>query len=108
MEERTESSDESFAENKTPKSKPPKKKLKLGVPKDKESRCQFVDDATEAAIGKQFVPKYTATSTKWAVLIDLCCSGEMGETLEIKSMTQLYESNWHYYAEQLATLVRTR
>ena len=63
MGERTESSDE--------KSKPLKKKLKLSVPKDKE--WQFVDDAPEAAFGKQFVPKYTATSTKWAVLIDLCC-----------------------------------
>ena len=73
MGERTESSDESSAENKTPKSKPPKKKLKLSVPKDKESRWQFVDDATEAAFGKQFVPKYTPTSTKWAMLIDLCC-----------------------------------
>ena len=33
--ERTESSDESSAENESPKSKPPKK-LKLSVPKDKE------------------------------------------------------------------------
>jgi len=69
MGECTESSDENSTENK----KPPKKKLNLSVPKDKESRRQFVDDATEAAFGKPFVPKYTATSTKWAVLVNLCC-----------------------------------
>ena len=67
MGEWTELSDESSAENEAPKSKPPKKKLKLSVPKDKESRWQFVDDATEVAFGKQFVPKNTATSTKWAM-----------------------------------------
>ena len=94
MGERTESSDESSAENKTPKSKPPKKKLKLSVPKDKESRWQFVDDATEAAFGKQFVPKYTATSTKWARVDRSLLLEEMGETLEIKSMAHLYESKW--------------
>ena len=55
MGERTKSSDESSAENEAPKSKPPKKKLKLSVPRDNESRWQFVDDATEAAFGKQFV-----------------------------------------------------
>ena len=63
MGERTESSDESFAQNGAPKSKPPKKKLKLSVTKDKENRWQFVDKATEAAFSKQFVPKNTATST---------------------------------------------
>ena len=56
-----------FSENEAPKSKPPKKKLKLSVPKDKESRWQYVDNATEAAFGKQFVPKNSTTSTKWAV-----------------------------------------
>ena len=64
--ERTESSDESFAENEVPKSKSPKK-LKLSVPKDKENRWQFVDDTMEVAFSKQFVPKNTTTSTKWAV-----------------------------------------
>ena len=64
MGEWTKSSDESSTENEVPKSKPPKKKLKLSVPEDKESRWQFVDDATEAAFGKQFVPKNTTTSTK--------------------------------------------
>ena len=67
MGEWTESSDESSAENEAPKSKP-LKKLKLSVPKDKENRWQFVDDTTEAAFNKQFVPKNTATSTRWAVL----------------------------------------
>ena len=67
MGEWTESSDESSAESEAPKSKPPKKKLKLSVPKDKENRWQFVDDAKEAALSKKFVPKNTATSTKWAV-----------------------------------------
>ena len=67
MGEWTELSDESSAENEAPKSKPPKKKLKLSVPKDKESRWQFMNDAMEAAFGKQFVPKNTATSTKWAM-----------------------------------------
>ena len=67
MGEWTELSDESSAENEVPKSKPLKKKLKLSVPKDKDSRWQFVDDATEAALSKEFVPKNTATSTKWAV-----------------------------------------
>ena len=68
MGERTESSDESSTENEAPKSKPPKKKLKLSVPKDNESQWQFVDDTTEVAFGKQFVPKNTATSTKWTML----------------------------------------
>jgi len=57
------------------------------VPKDKESRQQlilFVDDATEAALSKEFVPKNTATSTKGAVSNFVV--EEMGETLEIKSM----------------------
>ena len=67
MGERTESSDESSAENKAPKSKPPKKKLKLSVPKDKESWWQFVDDAMQAALSREFVPKNTTSSTKWAV-----------------------------------------
>ena len=67
MGEQTESSDESSAENEAPKLRLPKKKLKLSVPKDDESQWQFVDDATEAAFGKQFVSKDTATSTKWAV-----------------------------------------
>jgi len=57
----------SSAESEVPKWKPLKKKLKLSVPKDKESRWQFVDDAMEAALSKKFVPKNTATSTKWAV-----------------------------------------
>ena len=68
MEEWTESRDKSSAEREVPKWKPLKKKLKLSVPKDKESRWQFVDDAMEAALSKKFVPKNTATSTKWAVL----------------------------------------
>ena len=63
MGEWTESSDESSTENEAPKPK----KLKLSVPKDKENRWQFVDGKTEAAFSKQFVPKNTATSTKWAV-----------------------------------------
>ena len=79
--ERTESSDKSSAETKVPKSKP-LKKLKLSVPKDKG---QFVDNATEATFSKQFVPKNTATSTKWAVLNFV--TGRDGETLKIKSMT---------------------
>ena len=66
MGEWTESSYESSAENEAPKSKPPKK-LKLSVPKDKENRWQFVDDTMEVAFSKQFVPKNTTTSTKWAV-----------------------------------------
>ena len=68
MGEWTESSDKSSAESEMPKWKPLKKKLKLSVLKDKESRWQFVDDATEVALSKEFVPKYTTTSTKWAVL----------------------------------------
>ena len=67
MEEWTESSDKSSTESEVPKWKPLKKKLKLSVPKDKESRWQFVDDATEAALSKEFVPKNTTTSTKWAM-----------------------------------------
>ena len=59
-------SDERSTENEVPKSKP-LKKLKLSVPKDKENQWQFVEDATEAAFSKQFVPKNTATSTEWAV-----------------------------------------
>ena len=38
------------------------------VPRDKESRWQFVDDATEAALSKELVPKNTATSR-----VELCC-----------------------------------
>ena len=53
-----------FHREEVPKSKP-LKKLKLSVAKDKG---QFVDNATEATFSKQFVPKNTATSTKWAVL----------------------------------------
>ena len=68
MEEWTESSDKSSTESEVPKWKPLKKKLKLSVPKDKESRWQFVDDATEAALSKEFVPKNTATSR-----VELCC-----------------------------------
>ena len=67
MGEWAESSDKSSAESEVPKWKPLKKKLKLSVPKDKESQWQFVDDATEVALSKEFVPKSTATSTKWAV-----------------------------------------
>jgi len=66
MGEWTESSDESSTENEVPTLKP-LKKLKLSVPKDKENRWQLVDDATEAAFSKQFVPRNTTTSTKWAV-----------------------------------------
>lgn len=57
MGERTESSNESSAQNEAPMSKPPKK-LKLSVPKDKENRWQIVDDAMEAAFSKQFVDVY--------------------------------------------------
>jgi len=32
-----------------------------------KNQWQFVDDATEPALSKEFVPKNTATSTKWAV-----------------------------------------
>ena len=67
MGEWTESSDKSSAESEVPKWKPLKKKLKLSVPKDKENRWQFVDDATEAALSKEFLPKNTTTSTKRAV-----------------------------------------
>ena len=67
MEEWTELSNKSSSESEVPKWKPLKKKLKLSVSKDKESQWQFVDDATEAALSKEFVPKNTATSTKWAV-----------------------------------------
>ena len=67
MGERIKSSNECSAENEAPKSKPPKIKLKLSVPKDKENQWQFVDDAMEVAFSKQFVPKYTAISTKLAV-----------------------------------------
>ena len=68
MGERTESSDESSAENEASKLKPPKKKLKLSVPKDKESRWQFVDEATEAAFGKQVVPKTKCLEVRQEVL----------------------------------------
>ena len=68
MEEWTESSDKSSTESEVPKWKPLRKKLKLSVPKDKESQCQFVDNAKQSALGKEFVPQNTATSTKWAVL----------------------------------------
>ena len=68
MGEWTNLSDNSSAENEVPKWKPLQKKLKLSVPKDKESRWQFVDDEMEAALSKEFVPKYTTTSTKRAVL----------------------------------------
>ena len=68
MGEWTESSDKGSAESEVPRWKPLKKKLKLSVPKDKESRWQFVDDIMEAALSKEDVPKNTATTTKWAVL----------------------------------------
>jgi len=80
--ERTESSDESSAENEAPKLKPLKKKLKLSVPKDKENRWQFVDNAMEPAFGKQFVPLQAPNGPCQTLLL-----GEMGKTLEIKSMT---------------------
>ena len=64
MGEWTESSDKSSAESEVPKWKPLKKKLKLSVPKDKESRWQFVDDATEATFGKLKIP---LQAPKWAV-----------------------------------------
>ena len=67
MGEWTKSSDKSSTESEVPKWKPLKKNLKLSVPKDKESRWQFVDDATEAALSKEFVPNNTTTSTKWGV-----------------------------------------
>ena len=67
MGEWTESSDKRSAESEVPKWKQLEKKLKFSVPKDKESRWKFVDDATKAALSKEFVPKNTTTSTKWAV-----------------------------------------
>ena len=57
-----------------------------------------MDDATEAAFGKQFVPKIPLQAPNGPCRTLLL--GEMSETLEIKSMTHLYE--------QLATLVQTR
>ena len=74
MGEWTESSEESSTENEAAAPKAPKK-LRLSLQKrhkqvaekDKENRWQFVDEAEEAALGKKFVPKNTATSTKWAV-----------------------------------------
>ena len=73
-----------FSENEAPKSKPPKKKLKLSVPKDKESRWQYVDDAMEAAFGKLKIPLQAPNGLCRTLLL-----GEMAETLEIKSMTSL-------------------
>jgi len=67
MGEWIESSDKSSTESEVRKWKPLKKKLKLSVPKNKESRWQLVYDATEAALSKEFAPKHTTTSTKWAV-----------------------------------------
>ena len=67
MGEWTKSSDKSSTESEVPKWKPLKKKLKLSVPKDKESWWQFVDNAMQAVLGKEFVPKNTTSSTKWAV-----------------------------------------
>ena len=68
MGEWTESSDESSTESEARKPNPPNKKLKLSLSKEgKENRWQFVDKAKEAALQKNFVPKNTTTSTKWAV-----------------------------------------
>ena len=52
-----------------------------------------MDDATEAAFGKQFVPKKIPLQAPNGLYQTLLL-GEMGETLEIKSMTHLYESNY--------------
>ena len=68
MGEWTELSDGSFTESEAPNSNPPKKKLKLSLPKEgKKNRWQFVDEAKEAALQKKFVSQNTAISTKWAV-----------------------------------------
>ena len=73
MEEWTESSDKSSAESEVPKWKPLKKNVKLSVPKDKENRWQFVDDATEAALSKEFdcAKKYRYKHQMGRV--ELCC-----------------------------------
>jgi len=99
MGEWTESSDKSSTESEVPKWKPLKKKLKLSVPKDKESRWQFVDDATEAAPGKEVVPKIPlqAPNGPCRTLV----LGEMGETLEIKSMTYSNLKTWNWSTEFL-------
>ena len=76
MGEWTKSSDKSSAESEVPKWKPLKKKLKISVPKDKESRRQFVDNATEVALSKEFVPNNTTTSTKW---VNMSISGQFPE-----------------------------
>jgi len=91
-------SDESSAENEAPKSKPPKEKLKLSVPKDNESRWQFVNDAKVAVLVNSLYLKIPLQAPNGPCRTLLL--GEMGKTLEMKSMTHLYE--------QLATLVRTR
>ena len=58
----------SNTEIEAPNSNPPKKKLKLSLPKEgKENHWKFVDEAKEAALQEKFVLKNTATSTKWAV-----------------------------------------
>ena len=94
MGEWTELSDKSSTENEVPKWKPLKKNLKLSVPKDKESRWQFVDDATEAALSKEFVPKIPLQAPNG--LCQTLLLGEMGEMLKIKSMTHsnLKMRNW--------------
>ena len=83
-------SDKSSAENEARKSDAPKK-LELSVPKDKENRWQFVDNATEAAFSKQFVPKIPLQEPNGPCRTLLL--GEMGETLEIKPMTHFWEIN---------------
>ena len=57
-------SDESYTESEAPNSNPPQEKLSL--PKEgKENRWRFVDKGSSSS--EKFVPKSTATSTKWAV-----------------------------------------
>lgn len=70
MGEWTESSeDDSEAQTESEAPAPTRKKLKLSLRKeqDKENRWQFMDETKEQVLGTKFVPKNTATSTKWAV-----------------------------------------
>ena len=48
----------------------PTKKLKLSVSRARaQDRWHFISEAQEQALSKKFVPKNTASSTKWAMSI---------------------------------------
>ena len=65
MGEWTESSSREEKENALP-SRKPSKKLKLSK-ESSDERWHFISDDEEEDLGKKFVPKNTAASTKWVL-----------------------------------------